>query len=184
MNDMKSMEDLGFIHCPEDVGEMNGSFQVMDGAEGVLTYCFVEKGMGLSFYILRSAKPEGEKLVLGPEVHDQRCRLRYGELEHYQVILEKDLENSASEYGEVISDIHEKFEADDEKLRMIHGLEILDGSRNIEFPDHISVVQPPRQKLGVHFGDEITFRAYEGSDKKIYFIADRGGEMAEKQPEN
>ncbi len=221
MNDMKSMEDLGFralhhklvyIHCPEDVGEMNGSFQVMDGAEGVLTYCFVEKGMGLSFYILRSAKPEGEKLVLGPEVHDQRCRLRYGELEHYQVILEKDLENSASEYGEVISDIHEKFEADDEKLRMIHGLEILDGSRNVEFPDHISVVftgtgtypelgwvrctdcedgqfkgevvQPPRQKLGVHFGDEITFRAYEGSDKKIYFIADRGGEMAEKQPEN
>lgn len=217
MSDMKSMEDLGFraihhklvyIHCPEDIEDMKDSFEIMDGAEGVLTYCYVEDGMGLSFYILSSARMEEGKVVKGPDVHEECCRLRFGELEHYPVVPEKEMDASAQEYREIIEDIHEKFEPEDKNIRRLHMNRILDGSRNIEYPDFISVVfqgtgtypelawvkctgegkdcfegevaQPPRQKMGVHFGDQVTFRAYEGSDKKIYFIADRGGEPAEK----
>lgn len=217
MNDMKSMEDLGFralhhklvyIHCPEDIDGMKDSFEVMEGAEGVLTYCYVEDGMGLSFYILSSAKIEDGRVVKGPDVREECCRLRFGELEYYPVVPEKDMDVSAQDYRDVIDDIHDKFEPEDEKIRKLHMNKLLDGSRNIEYPDFISVVfkgtgtypelgwvkctgegkdyfegevaQPPRQKMGVHFGDQVTFRAYEGSDKKIYFIADRGGETEEE----
>ena len=217
MNDMKSMEDLGFralhhklvyIHCPEDIDGMKDSFEVMEGAEGVLTYCYVEDGMGLSFYILSSAKIEDGGVVKGPDVHEECCRLRFGELEYYPVVPENDMDVSAQDYRDVIDDIHDKFEPEDEKIRKLHMNKLLDGSRNIEYPDFISVVfkgtgtypelgwvkctgegkdyfegevaQPPRQKMGVHFGDQVTFRAYEGSDKKIYFIADKGGETEEE----
>lgn len=217
MNDMKSMEDLGFralhhklvyIHCPEDLDGMKDSFEVMDGAEGVLTYCYVEDGMGLSFYILSSARIEDGKVVKGPDVHEECCRLRFGELEYYPVVPEMDMDASAQDYRDVIDDIHDKFEPEDENICRLHMNKLLDGSRNIEYPDFISVVfkgtgaypelgwvkctgegkgyfegevaQPPRQKMGVHFGDQVTFRAYEGSDKKIYFIADRGGETEEE----
>ena len=216
-NDMRVMEDLGFralhhklvyIHCPDDIENLKNSFQVMDGAEGVLTYCYVEDGLGLSFYILNSARVEDGKIVKGPDVHEECCRLRFGELEQYSVVPENDMNVSINDYSDVINDIHSKFEPEDENIRRLHMNKILDGSRNIEFPDFISVifkgtgtypelawvkctgegkdyfegevVQPPRQKLGVHFGDHVTFRPYEGSDKKIYFIADRTGESAEK----
>lgn len=217
MNYMKSMEDLGFralhhklvyIHCPEDIDGMKSSFDVMDGAEGVLTYCYVEDGMGLSFYILSSARIEDGKVVKGPDVHEECCRLRFGELEYYPVVTENDMDVSVQDYRDTIDDIHDKFEPEDENIRRLHMNKLLDGSRNIEYPDFISVVfkgtgtypelgwvkctgegkgyfegevaQPPRQKMGVHFGDQVTFRAYEGSDKKIYFIADRGGGQEEE----
>ena len=38
-----------YIECPEDMDALKSAFTVMEGATGILTYCYIEEGLGLSF---------------------------------------------------------------------------------------------------------------------------------------
>ena len=69
-----------YIECPEDMDALKNAFTVMEGATGILTYCYIEEGLGLSFYILCSAKMDGTELEAGPDVTAQMARVRYGDV--------------------------------------------------------------------------------------------------------
>ena len=77
-----------YIECPEDMDALKNSFTVMEGATGILTYCYIEEGLGLSFYILCSAKMDGTELEAGPDVTAQMDFVKDGKSGMY--VLQKD----------------------------------------------------------------------------------------------
>ena len=170
-----------YIECPEDMDALKNSFTVMEGATGILTYCYIEEGLGLSFYILCSAKMDGTELEAGPDVTAQMARVRY----------------DLSAFDGIAAQTREQFETKEKLRQLIYDLELIDGSRNVECPEYVSVIvqkaglypeyvwvkctgfgeteiygellEAPKQDFGLRKDDAITFQMVQ-AEGKIYLM--------------
>ena len=121
-----------YIECPEDMDALKNSFTVMEGATGILTYCYIEEGLGLSFYILCSAKMDGTELEAGPDVTAQMARVRYGDVCYKKFLDQGELDVDWSAFDGIAAQTREQFETKEKLRQLIYDLELIDGSRNVE----------------------------------------------------
>ena len=99
-----------YIECPDDMDALKSAFTVMEGATGILTYCYIEEGLGLSFYILCSAKMDGTELEAGPDVTEQMARVRYGDVCYKKFLDQGELDVDWSAFDGIAAQTREQFE--------------------------------------------------------------------------
>jgi len=189
-----------YIDCPEEMESLRGEIPMLPDADGIVTYCFIEEGLGLTFLILCSAKlgADGE-LIMGPSALESLPRVRFADVFAYAFCDQDEFETvDWSEYEYLKDEMNEKFETKDRIRRMVYDLEMIDGSRNVECPEYVSVVvqkeglypeyvwakcvgfgekeiygellEPPKQAgYGLKTNQRITFQMYDYDDK-IYLI--------------
>lgn len=129
-----------YIECPDALEGLSDTLEIIDGATGVLAYCFCEDLIGTSFNLLASAKKlEDGRLEIGPRSSEKYARVRFSDVRDYEFELADNLEADLSAFSDVPDDIRENFESADQKMTMLRELEMLDVGRNMELPDFISV---------------------------------------------
>ena len=185
-----------YIECPEDMDALKNAFTVMEGATGILTYCYIEEGLGLSFYILCSAKMDGTELEAGPDVTAQMARVRYGDVCYKKFLDQGELDVDWSAFDGIAAQTREQFETKEKLRQLIYDLELIDGSRNVECPEYVSVIvqkagcirntcgevyrfgeteiygellEAPKQDFGLRKDDAITFQMVQ-AEGKIYLM--------------
>ena len=172
-----------YIECPEDMDALKNSFTVMEGATGILTYCYIEEGLGLSFYILCSAKMDGTELEAGPDVTAQMARVRYGDVCYKKFLDQGELDVDLSAFDGIAAQTREQFETKEKLRQLIYDLELIDGSRNVECPEYVWVkctgfgeteiygelLEAPKQDFGLRKDDAITFQMVQ-AEGKIYLM--------------
>ena len=129
-----------YIRCPEAMEDIAGVVDVMPEADGLLTYCYVERDHGLKFYILCSGKLQDGSVVTGPDVSEAGARIPFEDARYYPYLAQEALGLDMSRYAEAVGRIGETLELNDRIPRMAVDLELLDRARNIEVPDCVSVV--------------------------------------------
>ena len=66
-----------YIECPDALEGLSDTLTIIDGATGVIAYCFCEDLVGTSFNLLASAKKaEDGKLDVGPRCSERYARRR------------------------------------------------------------------------------------------------------------
>lgn len=189
-----------YIDCQEALEDLSDTLEIIEGATGVLAYCFCEDLVGTSFNLLASAKKsEDGRLEIGPRSSEKYARVRFSDVRDYEFELADNLEADLSAFADVPDDIRENFESADKRMAMLRELEMLDGGRNIELPDFVSVTvgkkgflpevvwvrttdfgdnefygtlhNPPKQGFGLESGQKVRFRAYE-NEGEIMLILD------------
>ncbi|ASS37540.1 hypothetical protein [Mogibacterium pumilum] len=189
-----------YIECPDALEELSDTLEIIDGATGVLAYCFCEDLVGTNFNLLASAKrKENGTLEIGPRSTEKYARVRFSDVRDYEFELVKNLEADITGFLDVPEDIRENFESADKKMSMLRELEMLDGGRNMELPDFVSVTvgkkgflpevvwvrttdfgdnefygtlhNPPKQGFGLEPGQKVRFRAYD-NEGDIMLILD------------
>lgn len=169
-----------FIECPEEIDDLRGELPVMDGATGILTYCFIEEGQGLSFYILSTARirragtndgsetklseSSGLMLESGPDTTEHMARVRYRDVCYYRFYDQENFDLDWSRYDEICAEVKENFETKDRLRQMVYDLELLDENRNVEVPEYVSVVV---QKEGL-YPEYIWVRCVAFGEKEVY----------------
>lgn len=172
--------------------------EVMPEATGILTYVYCENNAGLNFYILCSAKNDNGKIIKGPMVDKDLSRLRFSQIEDMKYLKEEDIELDFKELNKILAKIDITFDKVDDRVKALRNWTMLDGSRNIEWPDYVSVMLnkeglmpelvwvkctgyedniiigelsgSTRQNFGIKDGQEIKFSAYD-ADGDIMLIA-------------
>lgn len=181
-----------FIECEEALEGLLDTIELFDGANGVLAYCFCEDLAGLSFNLLAAArKDENGRLTIGKVNNEDFARVRFKDVRDYEFELADNLEADLSQFLELPETILKNFESADEKITMLRELELLDASRNLEFPDFVSVtvakkgylpevvwvrttgfgedvfygtlLNPPTQVLGLKPNQEVSYHAYDNN---------------------
>lgn len=189
-----------YIDCQEELEGLSDTLEIIEGATGVLAYCFCEDLVGTSFNLLASAKKsEDGRLEIGPRSSEKYARVRFSDVRDYEFELADNLEADLSAFTEVPDDIRKNFESADQRMAMLRELEMLDGGRNIELPDFVSVTvgkkgflpevvwvrttdfgdnefygtlhNPPKQGFGLEPGQKVRFRAYD-NEGEIMLILD------------
>jgi hypothetical protein len=189
-----------YIDCQEELEGLSDTLEIIEGATGVLAYCFCEDLVGTSFNLLASAKKsEDGRLEIGPRSSEKYARVRFSDVRDYEFELADNLEADLSAFADVPDDIRENFESADQRMAMLRELEMLDGGRNIELPDFVSVTvgkkgflpevvwvrttdfgdnefygtlhNPPKQGFGLEPGQKVRFRAYD-NEGEIMLILD------------
>ena len=189
-----------YIDCQEELEGLSDTLEIIEGATGVLAYCFCEDLVGTSFNLLASAKKsEDGRLEIGPRSSEKYARVRFSDVRDYEFELADNLEADLSAFTDVPDDIRENFESADQRMAMLRELEMLDGGRNIELPDFVSVTvgkkgflpevvwvrttdfgdnefygtlhNPPKQGFGLEPGQKVRFRAYD-NEGEIMLILD------------
>ena len=189
-----------YIDCQEELEGLSDTLEIIEGATGVLAYCFCEDLVGTSFNLLASAKKsEDGRLEIGPRSSEKYARVRFSDVRDYEFELADNLKADLSAFTDVPDDIRENFESADQRMAMLRELEILDGGRNIELPDFVSVTvgkkgflpevvwvrttdfgdnefygtlhNPPKQGFGLEPGQKVRFRAYD-NEGEIMLILD------------
>ena len=189
-----------YIECPDALEGLSDTLEIIDGATGVLAYCFCEDLTGTSFNLLASAKKlEDGRLEIGPRSSEKYARVRFSDVRDYEFELADNLEADLSAFSDVPDDIRENFESADQKMTMLRELEMLDVGRNMELPDFISVTvgkkgflpevvwvrvtdfgdnefygtlhNPPKQGFGLKPGQKVRFRAFD-NEGEIMLILD------------
>ena len=189
-----------YIDCQEELEGLSDTLEIIEGATGVLAYCFCEELVGTSFNLLASAKKsEDGRLEIGPRSSEKYARVRFSDVRDYEFELADNLEADLSAFTDVPDDIRENFESADQRMAMLRELEMLDGGRNIELPDFVSVTvgkkgflpevvwvrttdfgdnefygtlhNPPKQGFGLEPGQKVRFRAYD-NEGEIMLILD------------
>ena len=189
-----------YIDCQEELEGLSDTLEIIEGATGVLAYCFCEDLVGTSFNLLASAKKsEDGRLEIGPRSSEKYARVRFSDVRDYEFELADNLEADLSAFTDVPDDIRKNFESADQRLAMLRELEMLDGGRNIELPDFVSVTvgkkgflpevvwvrttdfgdnefygtlhNPPKQGFGLEPGQKVRFRAYD-NEGEIMLILD------------
>ncbi len=186
-----------YIDCPDEIPTLKESLNMPKDATGLLTYCYIEEGLGLSFYILCGAAYREGAIVLGENLVNDLARVRYGDVWAQKFLDQDDLDVDFSPYESIRKYTAEQFETDNQLRQMIYDLELIDGSRNVECPEYVSVIvqkeglypeyvwvrctgfgkteihgellEPPKQDYGLHKADPITFQMVE-AEGKIYLI--------------
>lgn len=134
-----------YIECPDAIEGLADTLEIIDGATGVLAYCFCEDLVGTSFNLLASVrKDEKGKLVVGSRSSERYARVRFKDVRDYEFEMAEELGADLSEYEDVPEDILHNFESANQKMTMLRELELLDGGRNLELPDFISVIVAQR----------------------------------------
>ena len=189
-----------YIECPDALTGLSDTLEIIDGATGVFAYCFCEDLVGTSFNLLASAKKsEDGKLKVGPRSKEKYARVRFSDVRDYEFELVENLDVDITRFADVPEDIRENFESADKKMSMLRELEMLDGGRNMELPDFVSVTvgkkgflaevvwvrttdfsdnefygtlhNPPKQGFGLEAGQKVCFRAYD-NEGEIMLILD------------
>lgn len=189
-----------YIDCQEELEGLSDTLEIIEGATGVLAYCFCEDLVGTSFNLLASAKKsEDGRLEIGPRSSEKYARVRFSDVRDYEFELADNLKADLSAFTDVPDDIRENFESADQRMAMLRELEMLDGGRNIELPDFVSVTvgkkgflpevvwvrttdfgdnefygtlhNPPKQGFGLEPGQKVRFRAYD-NEGEIMLILD------------
>lgn len=189
-----------YIDCQEELEGLSDTLEIIEGATGVLAYCFCEDLVGTSFNLLASAKKsEDGRLEIGPRSSEKYARVRFSDVRDYEFELADNLEADLSAFTDVPDDIRKNFESADQRMAMLRELEMLDGGRNIELPDFVSVTvgkkgflpevvwvrttdfgdnefygtlhNPPKQGFGLEPGQKVRFRAYD-NEGEIMLILD------------
>lgn len=188
-----------YIECPDAIEGLADTLEIIDGATGVLAYCFCEDLVGTSFNLLASVrKDEKGKLVVGSRSSERYARVRFKDVRDYEFEMAEELGADLSEYEDVPDDILHIFESADQKMTMLRELELLDGGRNLELPDFISVIvaqkgslpevvwvrttsfgedefhgtllQPPTQGFGLEAGQKVRYRAYKNEGEIVLIL--------------
>ena len=129
-----------YIECPDALEGLSDTLEIIDGATGVLAYCFCEDLVGTSFNLLASVKKaEDGKLEVGPRCSEKYARVRFNDVKDYEFEPVSELDADLSEFDDVPDDIRDNLESADKKMTMLRELEMLDVGRNIELPDFVSV---------------------------------------------
>ena len=189
-----------YIECPDALEGLSDTLTIIDGATGVIAYCFCEDLVGTSFNLLASAKKaEDGKLKVGPRCSERYARVRFNDVKDYEFEPVSELDADLSEFDDVPDDIRDNLESADKKMTMLRELEMLDGGRNIELPDFVSVTvgkkgllpevvwvrttdfgdnefygtlhNPPKQGFGLETGQKVRYRAYD-NEGEIMLILD------------
>ena len=189
-----------YIECPDALEGLSDTLEIIDGATGVLAYCFCEDLVGTSFNLLASVKKaEDGKLEVGPRCSEKYARVRFNDVKDYEFEPVSELDVSLSEFDDVPGDIRDNLESADKKMTMLRELEMLDSGRNIELPDFVSVTvgkkgflpevvwvrttdfgdnefygtlhNPPKQGFGLEAGQRVRYRAYD-NEGEIMLILD------------
>lgn len=191
---------LIYIECPDALEGLSDTLSIIDGATGVLAYCFCEDLVGTSFNLLASAKKTADgKLQIGPRSPEKYARVRFNDVKDYEFELASEIDTDLSEFDDVPDDIRDNLESSDKKMTMLRELEMLDNGRNIELPDFVSVTvgkkgllsemvwvrttdfgenefygtlhNPPKQGFGLEAGQKVRYRAYD-NEGEIMLILD------------
>lgn len=191
---------LIYIECPDALEGLSDTLSIIDGATGVLAYCFCEDLVGTSFNLLASAKKTADgKLQIGPRSPEKYARVRFNDVKDYEFELASEIDTDLSEFDDVPDDIRDNLESSDKKMTMLRELEMLDNGRNIELPDFVSVTvgkkgllpemvwvrttdfgenefygtlhNPPKQGFGLEAGQNVRYRAYD-NEGEIMLILD------------
>ena len=189
-----------YIECPDALEGLSDTLEIIDGATGVLAYCFCEDLVGTSFNLLASAKRRDDGMLeIGPRSSEKYARVRFSDVRDYEFELADNLDADLTAFADVPEDIRENFESSNQKMAMLRELEMLDGGRNMELPDFISVTvgkkgflpevvwvrttdfgdnefygtlhNPPKQGFGLEAGQKVRFRAYD-NEGEIMLILD------------
>ena len=189
-----------YIECPDALEGLSDTLEIIDGATGVLAYCFCEDLVGTSFNLLTSAKRRDDGVFeIGPRSSEKYARVRFSDVRDYEFELADNLDADLTAFADVPEDIRENFESSNQKMAMLRELEMLDGGRNMELPDFISVTvgkkgflpevvwvrttdfgdnefygtlhNPPKQGFGLEAGQKVRFRAYD-NEGEIMLILD------------
>ena len=189
-----------YIECPDALEGLSDTLEIIDGATGVLAYCFCEDLVGTSFNLLASAKRRDDGMLeIGPRSPEKYARVRFSDVRDYEFELADNLDADLTAFADVPEDIRENFESSNQKMAMLRELEMLDGGRNMELPDFISVTvgkkgflpevvwvrttdfgdnefygtlhNPPKQGFGLEAGQKVRFRAYD-NEGEIMLILD------------
>ena len=189
-----------YIECPDALEGLSDTLEIIDGATGVLAYCFCEDLVGTSFNLLASAKRRDDGMLeIGPRSSEKYARVRFSDVRDYEFELADNLDADLTVFVDVPENIRENFESSNQKMAMLRELEMLDGGRNIELPDFISVTvgkkgflpevvwvrttdfgdnefygtlhNPPKQGFGLEAGQKVRFRAYD-NEGEIMLILD------------
>ena len=189
-----------YIECPDALEGLSDTLEIIDGATGVLAYCFCEDLVGTSFNLLASAKRRDDGMLeIGPRSSEKYARVRFSDVRDYEFELADNLDANLTAFADVPEDIRENFESSNQKMAMLRELEMLDGGRNMELPDFISVTvgkkgflpevvwvrttdfgdnefygtlhNPPKQGFGLEAGQKVRFRAYD-NEGEIMLILD------------
>ena len=189
-----------YIECPDALEGLSDTLEIIDGATGVLAYCFCEDLVGTSFNLLASAKRRDDGMLeIGPRSSEKYARVRFSDVRDYEFELADNLDADLTVFVDVPENIRENFESSNQKMAMLRELEMLDGGRNMELPDFISVTvgkkgflpevvwvrttdfgdnefygtlhNPPKQGFGLEAGQKVRFRAYD-NEGEIMLILD------------
>lgn len=189
-----------YIECPDALEGLSDTLEIIDGATGVLAYCFCEDLVGTNFNLLASAKRRDDGMLeIGPRSSEKYARVRFSDVRDYEFELADNLDADLTAFADVPEDIRENFESSNQKMAMLRELEMLDGGRNMELPDFISVTvgkkgflpevvwvrttdfgdnefygtlhNPPKQGFGLEAGQKVRFRAYD-NEGEIMLILD------------
>lgn len=189
-----------YIECPDALEGLSDTLEIIDGATGVLAYCFCEDLVGTSFNLLASAKRRDDGMLeIGPRSSEKYARVRFSDVRDYEFELADNLDADLTAFADVPENIRENFESSNQKMAMLRELEMLDGGRNMELPDFISVTvgkkgflpevvwvrttdfgdnefygtlhNPPKQGFGLEAGQKVRFRAYD-NEGEIMLILD------------
>ena len=186
-----------YIRCPEDISALREALDMPENADGILTYCYIEEGRGLSFYILSGAHYEDGKLELGQDLSSEMARVRYSDVWTKDYLDQDKLDVDFAPYEPAMERVREQFETKDEARQVIYDWELIDGNRNVECPEYVSAVvqkegiypeyvwvkctgftdaelygellEPPKQNFGLQANDALTFQIVE-AEGKIYLI--------------
>lgn len=186
-----------YIRCPEEISELRESLDMPETSNGILTYCFIEEGRGLSFYILCGANYENGTLELGKDLCDEVARVRYSDVWTKDYLDQDKMDMDFMPYESVAARVREQFETKDEARQIIYDWELIDANRNVECPEYVSAIvqkeglypeyvwvkctgfddaelygellEPPKQYYGLQANDAMTFQIVE-AEGKIYLI--------------
>lgn len=186
-----------YIDCPEDIQTLQESLNMPEDATGLITYCYIEEGLGLSFYILCGACYQDRTLTLGEDLRKDLARVRYSDVWDKKFADQDDLEEDFHRFDSIREYTAEQFETKEQLRQLIYDLELIDGNRNVECPEYVSVIlqkeglypeyvwvrctgfgeseihgellEPPKQDYGLQKNDPITFQMLE-AEGKIYLI--------------
>ncbi len=186
-----------FIRCPEEIPELRESLDMPENANGILTYCFIEEGRGLSFYILCGAHYENDTLELGKDLSDEVARVRYSDVCTKDYLDQDKMDMNFATYESVAEHIRSQFETKDELRQTIYDWEFIDRNRNVECPEYVSAIvqkdglypeyvwvkctgftdaelygellDPPKQNFGLQANDAMTLQIIE-AEGTLYLL--------------
>lgn len=123
----------------DDPGPIREAVEISDDADGILAYGFLEAGACMSFMVLAGAKNENGHIILGKDVSDEYCRVMFRDVEESCFLNEEDIDADLTRFDDCKNVIAEKLEKKTEACKSMLEFEFIDESRNIEFPEYVSL---------------------------------------------
>ena len=90
---------------------------------------------------------DGTELEAGPDVTAQMARVRYGDVCYKKFLDQGELDVDWGAFDGIAAQTREQFETKEKLRQLIYDLELIDGSRNVECPEYVSVIV---QKAGLY----------------------------------